>query len=89
MGVAMHTQLTQWEHLALSTGNLAPIQFFGRFENLEEDWSKVCKILGVYISLPHKNKSRDRGYRHYYDDETRKIVEKRNTSLIERFAYEF
>ena len=63
VGVAIHTQVTQWEHLTMSNGKLAPIQFFGRFENLEEDWRMLCKIIGVRVPLPHLNKSRRQDYR--------------------------
>lgn len=87
--VAVHTQVSQWDHLTLGNGTLAPIQFFGRFESLEEDWRKVCEALGVSLPLRHINKSRRRDYRDYYDDETIEIVKMRNISLIEYFDYEF
>ena len=31
------------------------MDFVGKFENIEEDWERVCKIIGNY-KLPHLNK---------------------------------
>ena len=45
-----------------------PIDFIGHFENLEEDWNKLCKMVGEEWELPHHNKS-GRTYDHLLTDE--------------------
>lgn len=66
--------------------------FLGKFENLEEDFKKICKKMGVSKppSLPHKRKSkRIDGYRDYYDEETKRLVERRYKKDLELFGYKF
>ena len=43
------------------------LDFIGKFENLEKDFSYVCKELGLdNIKLPHSNKSKHKPYWRYY-----------------------
>lgn len=64
--------------------------FIGRFENIEEDFGKVCKAIGVKASLPRLNVSANRkGYREYYDDESREIIGRMYADDIRMFGYEF
>ncbi len=65
------------------------VDFLGRFETLERDFSKVCDRLGIEGSLPKINASRHRDYRDYYVDRTRKIVEEHFKEDIELFGYTF
>ncbi len=60
-----------------------------RFENLEEDFSNVCRIIGKNVTLPHVKASPRGNYREYYDDTTIEIVAKWFTKDIERFDYHF
>lgn len=55
----------------------APVlDFTGRYENYEEDLAMLATALGVELkSTPHLNKSKHGHYRHYFDEETRAIVE--------------
>lgn len=88
--VAHHTQVTQWEHLQIGfPRRLAPFDRVCRFERLAEEWEEVCERLGVEMPLPHENRSERTHYSAYYDEETRRIVERRNAPLIERFGYRF
>ena len=52
--------LSQSDYIYDSTG--AEIDFIGRFENLEKDFSFVCKkIFNKEILLPHKFKTKEIG----------------------------
>ena len=69
---------------------LVLVDFVGRFENLNEDFSSVCKQLGKNVTLPHvKSSQRKRDYREYYDDLTIEIVEQWFSKDIDRFGYRF
>ncbi|PZX14905.1 sulfotransferase family protein [Palleronia aestuarii] len=89
MFVAYHTQVTQEEHLAAGDGGPVPLAFHARFEQLQEDWTRICERLGREIALPHQNRSERRHYSEYYSDELRDIVARRNAGLIARFGYTF
>jgi len=65
------------------------VDFIGRFERLEEDFSKICRVLGVRNRLPHRNRSNHTNYREYYDKETIAIVRQRYKRDIEFFGYDF
>ena len=66
------------------------VDFVGRFENLEEDFNKICKIAGLPpIALPHRYKSVHDHYSTYYTDETRRVVAERYKKDIEMFGYDF
>lgn len=75
----------------ISNGNNQIIvKFIGKFENLEEDWEKICDSIGIeHRKLPHINKGERNHYREYYNDETRDIVAERFKKSIEMFEYEF
>ena len=60
-----------------------------RFESLNRDFAKLCKLLKIKARLPHVNKSHHGPYREYYTPELRKIVEKRYQGDIRRFGYNF
>jgi len=66
------------------------VDFIGRFERLEEDFSKLCRHLAIREErLPHKNKTAHQNYREYYNKHTRRIVEKVYEKDIQLFGYEF
>ena len=68
------------------------VDFIGRFENLQEDFDKVCERINIpQRTLPHRNK---REYKHkpyweYYDDESIEIIRNLYKKDIEYFGYEF
>ena len=66
------------------------LDFIGRFENIENDMSRICKEIGLKnATLPHHNKSKHKKYWEHYDDETREAVAKKFAKDIKYFDYEF
>jgi hypothetical protein len=68
------------------------VDFVGRFESLEDDFTQVCKILEIPLKkeLAFANKGKyTKDYREYYNDETRKIVGEIYREDVKRFGYEF
>ena len=77
-------------------GEVVPLDFYIRFEHMQEDLDRVHRALGLpTVEVAWlKNGSRTRGrkrvhYSYYYDDVTRGLIEKENKALIERFGYQF
>lgn len=66
------------------------IDFLGRYENLEYDFSKVCTILGLpKLQLPVTNKTVRSPYKMYYKDQDVRLVAKKYAEEIEKFGYDF
>ena len=65
------------------------LDYIIQFENLNEDFKEVAEIIGVDPNLPHLNSTKKTGYRDFYDDKTKKIVEKWFEEDIETFGYTF
>ncbi len=65
------------------------VDFVGRFERLEEDWTVIAEHLGITQPLPHRNRSTRGPYRQYYTSATRDIVARRFAWAIDRFEYRF
>ena len=91
--------LLQYQYICDSDGNV-PVQFIGRFENLEQDWMQLMNILTEKYKvtfnheLPHVNKTRSKKwekshYSEYYDDETREIATDRYSIDLELLNYTF
>lgn len=66
-------------------------KFIGRFENLEEDWNKVCDKIGVNrIKLPLKNKSNitGRSYEDFFTNDLKDFFIENYKDEFEVFGYE-
>jgi hypothetical protein len=70
--------------------------YYIRYENLEEDITRLCKILKIDsydLSLLPKHKSTQRNnkkhWSEYYDDETKEIVFNKHKKEFELFDYNF
>ena len=78
----------QQEFLCDCNGQII-VDFVGRVETIEKDFEYICGEIGIVESLPHKNKSKHRDYKSYYDDYTRSLVDEHFALDIERFGYSF
>lgn len=67
------------------------LDFIGRFENLQEDYSKVCSIINCKNEIKHiePNHKKFKHYTEYYDEETREIVAEKYAKDIKYFGYKF
>lgn len=67
-----------------------PMNFIGRFENLQEDIKKIFENLKIEdSSLPYDNKGSDEDYRYYYDSKSNDIILNIYKEDIDLFDYKF
>jgi hypothetical protein len=67
-----------------------PMDFIGRFENLEEDFSYVAGILGIKDKrLPKLLVGDSNNYNQFYDREMKDLVYRKYRDEIEHFKFEF
>ncbi len=72
-----------------SSGELG-VDFVGKFESLEQDFSKACERIGVdHVQLPKMLDGNIGQYANYYNQRTRKIVSELYAEEIEMFEYAF
>jgi len=65
------------------------VDFVGRFENINDDFSKICKMLSITTALPHIKRSNHRDYRSYYSDESANLISQAFREDIDYFGYTF
>jgi len=65
------------------------VDFIARYENLEQDWRRICERLNVDVALPVRMRSHHRPYREYYCEETRSMVAEVYAHDVELFGYAF
>ncbi len=66
------------------------MDYVGRYENLEENFSYICQKVNLpNLSLAHLNQSSFRGYRDYYTQTSKRIVEEWAAKDIAAFGYTF
>lgn len=65
------------------------VDFVGRFENIEKDFSYICQRIGLNLRLPTLNATSRRPYQDYYDTEARDLVSKLWAQDIANFGYSF
>jgi len=85
-GLSQANPQTNW---LIDENGKIPIDFIGKFENLESDFQKLTKILGINAELPHLTRTDHKNYRYYYNEMTKKIVEKIYSKDISIFDYKF
>lgn len=79
---------SQYSYLTDKKGNLL-IDFAGKVENLDKDFEKICRFSRLpYKKLLQENQKTKKNYMDYYDEETKKIVQKRYKKDFETFGYE-
>jgi chondroitin 4-sulfotransferase 11 len=80
---------SQYIFLTDSKGRLI-VDYVGRFETLNEGFSRICDRLGITgLSLPQLMKSNRAHYSKYYTPKTRDMVAERYSIDIEMFKYDF
>ncbi len=68
------------------------IDYIGKFESLNEDWSRIAKQLGTDRELPHLNQNKNstgKHYTEYYNSTTREIIRRKFIGDIEYLGYDF
>jgi len=81
--------IPQVDWLRLNDTSVA-VDFIGRYENLSQDFDRVCRHLKIPSHLSKANASkRARDYRQYYDEESMRIVRRVYCQDLGLFNYEF
>jgi hypothetical protein len=80
----------QYTYICL-LGKQPAMNFIGHFENLEDDFSHVCRTLKLDTALMslNRNGNREQDFRKYYTDETRGIVGRLYAEDIRILGYTF
>jgi len=80
----------QYDYIVNGHNKDIDIDFVGRFENLQEDFDKVCEHIGLSPQkLIPTNISRHKHYTEYYNEDTKKIIADYYRKDIEYFRYVF
>ncbi len=80
--------MPQTDWISDDTGKIL-VDFIIRFENLNDDFDKVCKKIGKSGKLKHIKSTKHKHYRDYYDENSKKIIETWFQKDIENFGYRF
>jgi hypothetical protein len=66
------------------------VNFVGKMENIQNDFSKICKNIGIETpQIPKINTSQHKNYRDYYDEYTKELVARCFVEDIKLFNYQF
>jgi len=65
------------------------LDFVGKFENLNSDYTKIIKKIGFKGKLPHFNKTNHKNYRKYYNEKTKRKIAEYYQEDIKLFNYKF
>ena len=66
------------------------LDYIGRFENLANDFEKVCNLMNIEpLKLPHELQRTCNDYRDAYDDKTRDLISRLYREEIELLGYSF
>ncbi|MGK7931015.1 MAG: sulfotransferase family 2 domain-containing protein [Microcystaceae cyanobacterium] len=65
------------------------VDFVGRFETLDTDFSKICDRIGISTTLPKLNISNTKPYQEFYNEKTKELVRDTFKEDIELFGYDF
>jgi chondroitin 4-sulfotransferase 11 len=80
--------IPQYEFICDGNGNIM-MDFVGRMENMDVDFSYVAKKLACSENLKKVNVGDRKHYSYYYDTETLEIVRKVYSKDVELFGYTF
>ena len=77
-------------YLRLNEDMYPHVDFIIRFEKLQKDFNRVCKLINLEKeSFPFANQSKHLPYMEYYDDETKEIIQNDHAEDIKAFGYSF
>ncbi len=69
------------------------LDFYMRYENLEDDYKKICEIIKIpYEELPKlktKQRKNKRNYSEYYNQKTKEMIANKFEKEIDYFKYRF
>lgn len=84
-----HSFSPQFDWISDNDDNVM-VDFVGRFENLQQDFTHVCNRIGKPdVVLPHHNATKHNDYRTYYSDADIEIVARWYQKDIDYFGYTF
>ncbi|HYJ86606.1 MAG TPA: sulfotransferase family 2 domain-containing protein [Pyrinomonadaceae bacterium] len=84
-----HVTRPQHEILYDENGNLI-VDYLMRFESLQQDFDKVCDIIGKpRLVLGHHNRGVRTHYSDYFDEDSRRIFLRHFARDVELFGYEY
>lgn len=76
----------------MDEGGKMLVDEIGRFENLKEDFARICARIGVTPQLQRVNTTQSRSgrdFRYYYDDTSRELIGETYKRDVEAFGYCF
>jgi hypothetical protein len=88
----VHNDLKLQKNFLVNEEGELLLDFVGRFENLQQDFNKICKEVNVpQVNLPLLNKSNNKRYQEFYDSKTIKLVGDAFKEDIEfsNYSYEY
>ena len=65
------------------------VDYIARFENINDDFEKICQRIGIEVELNKINAAERSSYKDYFDDKTKAIVEVMYDRDIRHFDYSF
>jgi hypothetical protein len=65
------------------------VDYIGKLENINSDFSKICATIDIDAKLGHHNKSKHDKYKEYYTEKTYELVKTTFAEDIETFGYQF
>lgn len=80
--------MPQLDWISDKSGRLI-VDHVGRYENLAQDFSELCHMLGIRRKLPHIRQSPHGHYRNYYSADSKEIIRNWFLKDIEAFGYQF
>jgi hypothetical protein len=71
-----------------SSGTVS-MDYIGKLENINEDFSVICEAVGISCVIPFVNKTNHQHYKRHYNERTRKLIADHFIEDIETFKYCF
>jgi len=70
--------------------NKIPLNYIGKFENINEDFNEICRLMNVnHIKLPHELNRGFNDYKDVYDENSKNLIKEIYKEEIQLFNYTF